>query len=128
MKHAMLMSALLPMLLALPDAIPRASAQNFAAAGASSEFRVEWESVRARNGRPLLRGYLYNVHTMRAENVQLKVERLDADARTVATQFAMVTGTIAPGARAYFEVPVAAADASYRVSIQSFDRSGCGSG
>jgi hypothetical protein len=91
-----------------------------------TELRVEWETV-ARGGRTVVRGYVYNEHQMRAENIRLLVEGLDASARPVTTRLAHVMGTLPSRDRAYFEAVVPAA-ASYRVSIESFDRAGCGNG
>jgi hypothetical protein len=103
-------------------------AQTFAmSATPVTELRVEWEKA-TRSGRPLIRGYVYNQHQMRAENVRLRVEQLDAAANPVAARTTYVVGTIPYRDRGYFEVPVASADATYRVSIESFDRAGCGNG
>jgi hypothetical protein len=51
----------------------------------------------------------------------------DAGARPVASRIAHVIGTVPYRDRAYFEAAVPAA-AAYRVSIESFDRAGCGNG
>jgi hypothetical protein len=92
-----------------------------------TELRVEWEAV-ARGEKAVVRGYVYNEHQMRAENVRLRIEQLDASARPVATRTTWVPGTIASRDRAYFETGVPVAGAAYRVSIESFDRAGCGNG
>ena len=92
-----------------------------------TELRVEWETV-PRGEKAVVRGYVYNQHHMRAENIQLRIEQLDAGARPVATRTAWVVGTIAYGNHGYFEVAVPGAGATYRVSIQSFNRAGCGDG
>ena len=92
-----------------------------------TELRVEWETV-ARGTKAVVRGYVYNEHQMRAEKVQLRIEQLDASARPVATQVVWVVGTIAYRDRAYFETAVPAAGAAYRVSVETFDRAGCGDG
>jgi hypothetical protein len=91
-----------------------------------SELRVEWETI-TRDGRTIVRGYVHNEYQMRAENVRLLIEGLDASARPVTTRTAYVFGTIPYRDRAYFEAVVPAAGA-YRVSIESFDRALCGSG
>jgi hypothetical protein len=91
-----------------------------------TELRVEWEQVPHRSG-VKIRGYVVNQHQMRAENVRLRVEQLDADARPVVTRTVYVIGTIPYRDRGYFEVAVPAA-ASYRVSIETYDRAGCGDG
>src|SRR2546423_12748769 len=75
-----------------------------------SELRVEWETV-PRGERAVVRGYVYNQHQMRAENVRVRIEQLDASGRPVATRVAWVLGTIPYRDRGYFEtaVPVAGA-------------------
>ena len=92
-----------------------------------TELRVEWETV-ARGEKAVVRGYVYNEHTMRVENVRLRIEQLDANARPVATRTTWVFGTIPNRDRGYFEAAVPAAGAAYRVSIESFDRAQCGNG
>ena len=92
-----------------------------------TELRVEWEQV-SRGDRVVVRGYVHNQHQMRAENVRLLVEQLGADARPVLTRRVFVVGTIAYRDRGYFELTVPAAGAAYRVSVDSFDRAGCGGG
>ena len=92
-----------------------------------SELRVEWETV-ARGDRALVRGYVFNDRQLRVQNVRLRIEQLDAGARTVATRGTWVPGTLSHGDRRYFEAPVPAAGATYRVSVESFDYSGCGDG
>lgn len=97
------------------------------AAAPVTELRVEWETV-ARGDRAIVRGYVYNEHRMRVERVRLRIEQLDASARPVATSAAWLAGTLSYGDRRYFEAAVPAVGAAYRVSIESFDRSGCGDG
>ena len=92
-----------------------------------TELRVEWEQVSRRSG-AVVRGYIYNEHQMRVENVRVRVEQLDADARPVLTRTVFVVGTIPYRDRGYFEVPMPATGATYRVSVESFDRAGCGNG
>ena len=91
-----------------------------------TELRVEWETT-TRAGQTVVRGYVFNEHQMRAENVRLRVEGLDAGARPVTASIAYVFGTIPYRDRVYFEKTVPAA-AAYRVSVESFDRAGCGNG
>lgn len=121
MRHTVVMLCALAMVLCAPAVTVALSASPI------TELRVEWEQVPHRRG-ALVRGYVYNQHQMRAENVRLRVEQLDADARPIATRTVWVTGTIPYRDRGYFEVAVPAAGASYRVSIESYDRAGCGNG
>ena len=98
-----------------------------ASVGPESGLRVNWERV-SRGDRAVIHGYVHNSHQMRAENVRLRIEQLDAAARPLANRVAFVVGTIAHGDRGYFEVAMPAAGADYRVTIESFDRAGCGNG
>ena len=91
------------------------------------DLRIDWEQI-ARGERAIIRGYVYNQHQMRAENVRVRVEQLDAAARPVLVRTTYVIGTIPYRDRGYFELAVPVAGATYRLSIESFDRAGCGSG
>ena len=93
----------------------------------ANELRIEWDEV-ARGRQALVRGYVYNEHQMRAENVRVRVEQLGPDARPLVTRTVYVVGTIPYRDRGYFEVAVPAGGTAYRVSIESFDRAGCGNG
>ena len=90
-------------------------------------LRVEWETV-ARGEKAVVRGYVYNDRQTRVDRVLLRIEQLDTSARPVTSRLAWVSGTIAHGNRVYFETAVPAAGATYRVSVESFDRFGCGDG
>ena len=92
-----------------------------------TELRVEWETV-ARGAGAVVRGYVYNERRLRVENVRLRIEQIDASARIVATRATWVPGTLSSGDRRYFETAVPGAGAAYRVSIESFQHSGCGDG
>src|SRR5437870_5681129 len=76
-----------------------------------TELRVEWETV-ARGEKAVVRGYVYNEHPMRVENVRLRIEQVDASARPVATRTAWIPGTIPYRDRGYFEAVVPAAGAT----------------
>ena len=82
-------------------------------------FGLEWAGGE-RRGRPNVNGYIVNNYRMRAGNVRLLVESLDAAGKTVATTGAYVTDVPA-GARVYFEVPVTDKAPRYRVTITSWD-------
>ena len=130
-RHAALVHAVKARIIASMAALGILAALPIAASALSatpeSELRVNWERV-SRGNRAVISGYVYNTHQMRAENVRLRVEQLDAAARPVASRVAYVVGTIPHGDRGYFEVVMPVADAAYRVTIESFDRAGCGNG
>src|SRR5438105_15297391 len=79
-----------------------------------TELRVEWEQV-SRGNRAIVRGYVYDEHQMRAANVRLRVEQLDAGARPVATRTVFVVGTSEYRHRGCVEATVPAAGATSRV-------------
>ena len=95
-------------------------AQNFGAP-LDSFFRLEWEVAKGWRGRPAVTGYIHNDHGLRADNVRLLVEELDASGRTVSRTIGYVVGDVPAHGRAFFEIPVPTAGASYRVTVHSFD-------
>jgi hypothetical protein len=82
-------------------------------------FGLEWTGGE-RRGRPNVNGYVVNNYRMRAANMRLLVDTLDAGGKTVDT----TSGSIAdvpPGGRVYFEVPVRQKATRYRVTITGWD-------
>ena len=102
------------------------SAQDYAIQGIEHYFRVEWEGSSGRRG-PVVAGYVYNLSGYTADRVRLAVESVDGSGQVTATAFANVLGTVPPGNRSYFEVPVRSAG-PYRVRVLSFDPVGRGGG
>lgn len=95
-----------------------ASAQYFGA----SALRVESEPAQTKRGRPVVRGYVYNLSPYNVTNVRLGVEALDAGSVPVGpVTTGWVNGDISTNERRYFEVPLERAAAGYRVTVQSFD-------
>jgi hypothetical protein len=82
-------------------------------------FALEWGGGE-RRGRPNVNGYVVNNYRMRAGNVQLRVDSLDAAGKPIATTYTYVADVPA-GARVYFEVPVKERAPRYRVTIISWD-------
>jgi hypothetical protein len=97
-----------------------ASTPSFGIAGADSYVTAEWQPDE-RRGRPIISGYVTNRFGLPTRNVRLWVESLDAGGRVTGTQVGYVSGNVLPGARVYFEVPLSAKAAGYRVSVLSFD-------
>ena len=89
--------------------------------GIDERLRFEWEASRTRSGRPILEGYLYNDWKRVAYNVVLVVEALDASGQVVDRAVSMLPGIVPAFNRAYFEVPLASAGASYRIRVSSFE-------
>lgn len=82
-------------------------------------FALEW-SGGERRGRPNVNGYVVNNYRVRAANMRLLVEALDASGKAIDTTTGFVAD-VPPGARVYFEVPVKQKAARYRVTITSWE-------
>ncbi len=82
-------------------------------------FALEW-SGGERRGRPNVNGYVVNNYRLRAGNLRLQVDALDAAGKSTATYSGSVSDVPA-GGRVYFEVPVRERAAKYRVTITSWE-------
>jgi hypothetical protein len=97
--------------------------------GFDERIRLDWEAGTTRSGKPLIRGYVLNDYAQPANNVLLLVETLDGSGQVVARTVGFVFGLVQGNSRAYFEVPLKAAGASYRVTVTALDwRAGGGGG
>ena len=90
-------------------------------ADAQSRFRFELEEAESHRGRGV-EGYVYNDLPWRITNVRLRVESVDANGTVTAAASGWVVGDVRAGGRAYFYVPVSSPAATYRASVQSFDK------
>ena len=99
-----------------------------ATSSVDSRLRLEWEVGSRHGGRPVIQGYVYNHYVRSAAEVQLQVDTVDASGAVTSRQVGFVRGIVPLNDRAYFEVPVKTAGASYRVSITAFDWKDCGGG
>jgi hypothetical protein len=116
-------------ILALAGVRPTAPAEALSAtASVDARLRLDWEVGARHGGRPVIQGYVYNDYLRSAAEVQLLVETLDASGAVTSRHVGFVRGVIPFKDRAYFEVPVKTAGASYRVSITAFDWKDCGGG
>jgi hypothetical protein len=88
-------------------------------------FRVEWEPVQGKRG-PVIRGYLHNDSGYTVANVRLIIESIDAGGQLANTTIGYLPGTAPPFDRLYFEVPLKAPAASYRVRVGSWEPIGRG--
>lgn len=105
-----------------------AFAQGFGSGAPDRFFRVEAEGAQGRGGRPTVRGYVYNSYGQAAGRILLQVETLDASGQVVARSLVHVDGIVPQFDRLYFEGPVSAAGARYRVSVYYFEWVGRGGG
>lgn len=87
--------------------------------GGERFFKLEWQVDQSR-GRPVVWGYILNDWGLPASGVRLLVEGVGPGGELLGQQLAWV-GSLTPGMRAYFEVPVAQAAPAYRVRVFSFD-------
>jgi len=67
-------------------------------------------------------GYLHNDLPWRITNVRLRVESVDPAGRVTGEAAGWVLGDVAAGGRAYFFVPVSSPAATYRATVESFDK------
>jgi hypothetical protein len=107
----------LVLLLCVVASAGAALAQSFG--DADRYFGLEWTGGE-RRGRPNVNGYVVNSYRVRAANMRLLVESLDANGKTIDT----TSGSIADvpsGGRVYFEVPVKQKAPRYRVTITGWD-------
>ena len=111
-----------------PIGRPAPAAAVSAPSGIDARIRLDWEVGTKRGGKPVIQGYVYNDHGRPATDVHLLVETLDASGAVTARTIGFVVGAIQFNDRVYFEVPLKAPGASYRVTVTSFDWKGGGGG
>lgn len=88
-------------------------------ADADRFFSLEWGDGE-RRGRANVNGYIVNNYRVRAGNVRLRIESLDAAGKPIATTDAYVADVPA-GSRVYFEAPIKQRAPRYRVTVVSWD-------
>jgi hypothetical protein len=86
-----------------------------------SQFRFEFAQARSLRGLGV-EGWAYNDLPWRVTNVRLQVDCLDESGTVTESASGWVNGNVSAGGRAYFFVAVAKPAATYRVSVQSFDK------
>ena len=97
-----------------------ARAQTAIAIG-ESPFRFQFEQSNGPRGLAV-EGYVYNALPWRITNVRLQVDSIDEKGTVVASASGWVLGNVAAGGRGHFYVPVSAKAATYRPSVQTFDK------
>ena len=88
------------------------------------QFRFELEEAQNPMRGRAVEGFVYNNPPWRITNVRLRVESLDATGAVTGETSGWVVGDVRSGGRGYFYVPVPARGATYRASVQSFDKVG----
>ena len=97
-----------------------------AASTVDPRIRLDWQVGAARGGRPVIQGYVYNDYGRPASDVRLLVETLDPSGAVIARHVGFIRGVVQLNDRAYFELPIRAPGASYRVSVTALDWKGGG--
>jgi hypothetical protein len=92
-----------------------------AIASDESPFRFQFEQSQSTRGLAV-EGYVYNTLPWRITNVRVQVDSIDANGTLVASASGWALGDVAAGGRSYFYVPLSAQAATYRPSIQRFDK------
>jgi hypothetical protein len=92
-----------------------------ALASDESPFRFQFEQSGSPRGLAV-EGYVYNALPWRITNVRVQVDSIDANGTLVASAAGWVLGDVPGAGRGYFYVPVSAHAATYRASVQKFDR------
>ena len=92
-----------------------------AIASDESAFTFQLEQTVSPRG-VAVEGYVRNALPWRITNVRLQVDSIDANGTLIASAPGWVLGDVAAGGRGYFYVPVSAHAATYRASVQAFDR------
>jgi hypothetical protein len=111
-----------------PIGMPAPAAAVSAPSGIDARIRLDWEAGTTRGGKPAIQGYVYNDYGRPAADVHLLVETLDASGAVIGRTIGFVHGVVQFNDRVYFEVPLKATGASYRVTVTSFDWKGGGGG
>ena len=97
-----------------------ASAQSPGAQSTSDHFRIESETVQGKGGKPVVRGYVYNLYGAHALMLQILIEGLDAAGRPVSNAAQWVIGGVPAGGRRWFETAAPAPGETFRVSVLSW--------
>src|ERR1700745_1613496 len=89
---------------------------------AQSPFRFELEETQNPYRGRAVEGYLYNSLPWRITNVRLRVESVEQNGTVPGDASGWVQGDVKAGGRGYFFVPVSSHAATYRATVQSFDK------
>jgi hypothetical protein len=119
-RLAMVAAALLTQACAGGAIVGAPSDPSYGIYGFDDYFKLDWQADE-RRGKPLVSGYVGNRWGFPVRNVRLRVEALDGAGKVTATSIGYVNGTVIPGSRVYFEVPVPDKAPGYRVRLLSFD-------
>jgi hypothetical protein len=112
---------LLLTLLALSVLVGRVAQAQSLETSVQGPFRFEFEEVTNHRG-PAVEGYLYNGLPWRIGDVRVRIESLDPTGQVRGEAYGWALGDSPAGGRAFFTVPITVHGATYRVSVDSFDK------
>ena len=92
---------------------------NPSASAGVSQMHVDWDVKVNKRGQSMIEGYVYNSDGVAKNDVQLRVDSLDAGGEPVASQVRAIDGMVPSEGRTYFEFPAPTPASSYQVIIQS---------
>jgi hypothetical protein len=92
----------------------------------AGRFRIDGGEALSKRGTPVYSGYIYNDGGGGVANVRLLIETLDAGGKVIGEAQGTALGSMLGRDRLYFEVPLPATGASYRVRVLSWDTFGTG--
>ena len=87
----------------------------------AGRFRIDAQETQSKKGAPVYSGYIYNDGGGGVANVRLLVETLDAAGKVIGQAQGVAHGSMLGRDRLYFEIPLDATGASYRVRVLSWD-------
>jgi hypothetical protein len=88
----------------------------------AGRFRIDAQAVQSKKGTPVYSGYIYNNDGGGGvANIRLLVETLDAEGKVIGQAQGAALGSMLGRDRLYFEVPLEATGANYRVRVLSWD-------
>ena len=87
----------------------------------AGRFRIDAQAAQSKKGAPVYSGYIYNDGGGGVANIRLLVETLDAAGKVIGQAQGVAHGSMLGRDRLYFEVPLEATGASYRVRVLSWD-------
>lgn len=118
---AIVLSLVVAVAALLSPAVVVAAQQGIATSPTYAGVRVDWQAQPGKKGGTVVHGYVHNGRSYPIDSVRLQVESLGPSGQVLAKGVEHVRPSMGPGGRTYFEVPLRAAGADYRVSILFVD-------